>query len=504
MSFMDFIQVIGLFLGLGAALDFAVRKKAKRLFIDWVSRVSMPRSGYSYQGSILMDRLFGPTLFGKRAVISYVSLCIASIAISYGIAIATSPSELFAKDIAIFAGSPTPLELTILAICIGFAILGDIASYAQTRLFIRAVDQYKNGVVSVGLGIADIITSLSLFFISFSFARIIIYVLVINFSSVPLLNSSDTFLPGQIQSIMGDKTLFGEINPSLMSPASTLALRVSVSTSEEELASLAQFYRLNEASRLTQRDLLDSATYSASLDCPKDLRALVAAQANTTSLLTSIAEELNESQFSKIDLTRVDEAGERFVTEVAMSGDECSQKVLTISRTMPISSIVVIAGFGNSYLAAAERTMFDAYQVVAFKLAPYVYFDPFADVSDFMFSLQTQVEQTFLGASAPDYDRVEVLSHFTSNPPAAVGRAHVPFSPMVASSLSSSMIFFVYISAVGLSILRRTLIERLKTVAPRFDFDNAAFTTFALALVVVLTLIQVVGILAEAFWSGIF
>ncbi|MFM0226135.1 hypothetical protein [Paraburkholderia dipogonis] len=505
MSAIDLCGVLGLLLAIAAALDFSVKEQVKNAISAWVVRAAARNSGFGYAGTSFLDRIFGKKLFSVRAMSIYVVLSLVSIALSYLFAVMSTADE-GQSMIAVFPRGFTWFDGGIFLLFICFAALGDIASYAQTRLFVRAVDQHKHVVVSAGLIVADIVTSLSLFFFSFSIAKTIAYMLVIQLTPTGDLTTRTTYAAPALGAALPPPPAKWDTS----TPNFQYAFSIAQAKSQKDLSDLANVTKTNELSTLKNKKLAKFVSYNAKLGhldysiAPLDYYS---AWNSTNQLLDAIAKEVaNNDQEKHAAL----EKQKHFMLDMAagtVAGPEGEKKqlsTLTVERRMSPSDVVALAGPTNSFVAAMERTMFDFYVVIGFKLSPYISFDPYDSLWMYVNTLRAESGVTLFGAGTPDPDRAKLFAIFPNQQYEEKRALHVPFSPMVASSLASSIFFFVYLLAVGLASVRKVVVGMAGRMAPSFDWDRAIFTTMALAISIVTGGTFLLDYIATGLWRLLF
>jgi len=496
MTWGELFGLAGTILGIAAALDFAVRKSVKKKISTKLKNTTRPGGSFDYRGSAALDRVFGTGLFSGKALFRYALISTTSIAASYGFALFTTFDPASLKQIDLFPKGATSLGALVLVTCVSFAVIGDFASYAITRLFIRTVDEYRNPVISAGLIAADVISSLALFFLSFSIARLLSYLLVLSSGQNTLL-ASDNFSPDILKagtSLLNNPSF--DINNKKSSL--TLTALLAAADSEQSRRKASEYFKQAEIPQSLSSGA-SSISYIAREGCLKDVTTWATASNTSIDLVLASADELNESRTSKIDVKKVKDSLSRF--SYSLDYQHCSSALITIERRLPASTLLSVSGPANSYLAALERTAFDAYSVTSYKLAPYVNFDPSASLPDYYTSLQSMMENTFLAMSLPDQDKVSLISTYTAKEQNGNELVNVPFSPMVASSLTSSLIFLVYLLSGLVVSLRNKLLAASSRQLTRFDLDTAVFTTVALTISAILLFLKFSATLTSLAWQ---
>lgn len=472
-------------IGLAALLDVAVRPAAKRKFSAWLGGLASRSQAVGYGGSAFLDRLFGPTILSKRAIPRYVLFSLASISASYLFAVLTSPPDVM-QGIWISTGSISFLDWAILITCFGFAVLGDIISYSQTRLFVRAIDRARNGIISIGLVAADIIISLSIFFFMFSFARLVCVLAVLSVQPTQILTHTDHWAPD----LMKDALLLMEVDTARSDqPATRLAIAIANADTPGQERRAALTTRELVSQQFGSPRTFDQVTFDADFGCPTgDNHTLDAARAssNTEELFRQMVAEQAAYRTIRANVTEISDAMHLAAFVRPEPGAECGVKVLTVTGSIESASLIALAGPVNSWWAAFERTLFDAYQVVGFKLSPYVGFDPYLSAPDYAASLTQQVQISFLGAFPVDVDRARLVTFFDDPVRRPQGQINVPFTPMVASALTASFFLTVYMLAVSLASARSVSIGVIKRILPAFQTEQAVFTILTLAVIGIL------------------
>jgi hypothetical protein len=508
MSLLDLFSVVGTVVTICAGLDFAVKEQLKLSLSNWVARASEKQSGFGYRGSTFLDRIFGKRLFSIRAIISYAGCSLASMLVSYGIALWTSPPEMW-KAISVFPNKVTPIDIFFLLLAIVLAVAGDIASYAQTRVFVRAVDQYKNPVVMTGLILADIVTSFSLFFLAFTIARAILYICVIQLSPTLNLEKHTQYITEIPRDLFSNNPNYGNDARNKANLALAHAVASVKPGDSDSLADLVAAARAEDITMEKSANFSRYVQYSAKVDTvslKSNIWYYLVAWNNTELVLNQLKRDIGQGTVPLLDKSKPRLNAEATVLAKAGSKSDLSADVAsaTVMRTLPLSSVIAIAGPFNVFSAAFERTLRDSYQVMGYKLSPYVSFDPYAGLSDFIGIVQIESNASFLGRPQSNPERYEVLKYFNDPLHALPSRLQIPFSPMVASCLTSTMFFFVYLVFVVLAEIREALMTLVRKVAPAFDWDKAIFTSLGIAFSLAVCALYLVDNLFGEVWTVLF
>lgn len=488
LSFSDTLAIIGA-LGLGALLDAAIRAPHKKRVSAWLARMASRAGKISYGGSAFLDRIFGRSILSWRAVPRYALISLASISMSYGFAVLSSAPDVM-DAIWIFKDAITPLDLVLLGVCFGAAIVGDIFSYAQTRLFVRAIDRSRSVVISVGLVAADLIVSLSIFFATFSVARLICTLLVLQIPPIQTLHHTESYAPALLAAALAEAQVeVGSDKESI----SAFAVAIANGRTPIQLAAVADWHRRGVAGQMTDPRSLRHVNFTAERRCvgsTTDGRLeSAAAVALTQELFTAVMAEQAQRRPLTADVERIRLGmGEAYYARVGKeigrpTPSACLVEVTSIEATTTAAAFISAAGPFNALWAAVERTLFDAYNVVGFKLAPYIGFDPYASTPLYFESLKLELQNTLLGAFPVDADRAMLTSYFSEPVKAPRGQVNVPFTPMVASALTTSAFLIIYLLGLSLAAIRSSGASLIQRLLPAFDLERAVFTSISIALV---------------------
>lgn len=505
MNLSDTLAVLGA-VGLAALLDVAVKPAQKKIVSDWLTHATSRVGKVRYGGSSFLDRVFGRAVFLWRSIPRYAIISLISVSLSYFFAILSSPPRVI-PAIKLFEGSLSALDVIIIVVCFSATIAGDIVSYAQTRMFVMAIDKSKNSVISAGLVAADVIISLSIFFVMFSIARLICVLLVLNYASTQTLSQTDLFAPAILKSALAKAGV--EVGNSDES-VTAFAIAIANGRSREELARVSDQARRDLARQFSRPAVLGDVTFKAVRDCPSGKGAI--SQANeaadqSIALFRAVMAEQARRRPISVDVARIErEMTFEFyqaVGQTRQTSVPCLMEVTSIRASEPAAAFIASAGPLNAWAAAFERTLFDAYSVVGFKLAPYVGMDPYKPAPEYAYSLKIQVQNSFLGAFPIDQDRASLVNYFNDTIVAPEGQVNVPFTPMVASSLATSAFLVLYLLTVIVASMRVKIMEIFNKVLPNFDTEKAVFTTISVAAISMLLATSIVGWILVILWRAI-
>jgi len=181
MTFFEVLTIIGVLLALGTAVDFLVKDELRGRLSTAIRAFEQKSAPVGYSLAARLDNWLG-SLFSLKSVGFYVAMSLLSLTISYWFAYITTEEDL----VSIFFGSPSATSVFIFLIALVGCLVGDVFSYAQSRFFLRNIDERKSATVSAGFAISDVILSLSIFIGIFTLTRFIAYMVALSTSTVSI------------------------------------------------------------------------------------------------------------------------------------------------------------------------------------------------------------------------------------------------------------------------------------------------------------------------------
>lgn len=492
------LNILGLFLAIAAALDFAVKAsyKAKVAAIFTVHAQSL--APVQHGGYRAIQRIFGPRFFSTRAIVLSVLISLISLAVSYLYAILTSDWDL----VWIFERGASASAIVLFIVFLMGSVAGDVISYAQTRLFLRTIDQYRTGVITLGLAFADAVISLSLFILIFSFTRMAAYLVIIGGMSGAQLTSTQAInidqLRDRLPAIVDEGLVRG-------SEVEWLMFLASAKSAEDE-SLIDETLRAYNERVVGPFGNSGEFEFSAQIECAP-LEALSLMTRDSTEMLAkSIA---GSRGFGQIDPEYANIYKDVLAHMVAWEPDvgtrsECSSRVLIINRKMSPDRLLSIAGPLNAWWASFQMTFEGAYNSIAYKFGPYVSINPYGDIGEYYQSIIFQSGYSFFDLTQADPTIPYLLSEFTYKVPDDAETLKVPYSPMLGSALAISVLFWLYVAVIYLS-RGFTLLARIGAkLYERFDVARAPFTSLVLVLAAGVGALQALAWSANALWRSVF
>jgi hypothetical protein len=484
---MTLVEIIGIIFPIAAAFDLLTRPTAKIRVANYILKYPLTSKPMSFTASDFLDRYFGPSLISQKAIMRSVYLSASSVSLSYFIAFTTSDFD----TIYIFDGVD---RYTILLFLIFFSamIIGDCLSFCQTRIFVRAMDSVKSDTVSIGLTIGDGFISIFIFVITFSVARMISYVLVVSM----IMPSS-----GMQGSAVIDLDEFRHFMKDFSAESNWKSPSI---TWLNQLAKLDK----NQAKFVGQHILSEHQQGNAyktnelfvetKVSCSKSEQSY---KNNAQDGYNFIAGELARyAHLTPINVQNLDS----YVTYKFKSYDEqkrsCGRLLLSIDQRIKYSFFLRNAGFVNVIWASFERTFFDLYTSISFKFGGYADVDPIKNIGEFVGSLISESSWTLLGIN----NEVNNIGLFTGNQyPLIPDRSsiRIPFSPMLSSALSTTLLLFFYLTAIYISRIVFRLTGLINTFVNMMSLESAPFSFIGLALVSLWGTLIIVGNLINFCWK---
>ncbi|WP_326913269.1 hypothetical protein [Sphingopyxis chilensis] len=497
---LDILGVIGLIIAVAAALDFALKPSVKANIGAAISPSIKDMSNNAYKGSEKLDKIFGKNLLSKRSISVSIILSVASLVFSYVYAYVTSDFLM----ISIFDKSPNLNTIALFLLFLVGCLIGDIISYAQTRVFLRTLDNNKGWTVSTGLAISDSIISLSIFVFIFSLTRLIAYLSIISLTPMVNLERNEYIDTAQLKylteysvaSNLSSKTDLGW--PILLSNATA--------QKDEKLANAALNDYTNQFLDLMPEGVeVESKVTFICGDDPKNFEAFFRAPPQTVALLArEISTRRGIPQYGEYHQEIVDTLNKKSSQWTPPKRDVCSKPILKISQKISSGSLLKISGIFNAFYASFERTLYNFYENFGFKLASYSVVEPMNDISLFYDSIIMQTLYGFLGFTQGDSNANYLLSGFSAKPQPDLDRLTVPFSPMLASSLGVSIFFWLYLVWLAICQTAGPVSRQMVKLSERFDVRRAPLSTVGIALTAGLLVFTAARYAVGWIWNAVF
>lgn len=167
------LSVVTSLIGLGWALDSNLSDRWKRRTDVWTRRQLHRLRRGQFGGQRFFDRIFGPKIISWRAFAVTAMISSSSWIFFFFIAYITS-DQLIRDQINPIQGKISQFEILLITVYVVAIIFSDFLSYAQTRIFVSALDSIRNIPVGLILYCADAILSIGIFLFGYAFARSIV------------------------------------------------------------------------------------------------------------------------------------------------------------------------------------------------------------------------------------------------------------------------------------------------------------------------------------------
>jgi hypothetical protein len=495
-KFLDLLAVIGLILALAAALDFLAKQHVKLRFAQFINSSSGPYSQINYGITPILDKIFGKRLASPRAIWVSIGVSLSSLALTYWFAYITSDTSVTY----IFPYYVSSRSVGIFILFLAGCVVGDFFSFAQTRVFLRAVDGLQKGVISVGLALADAVISLAIFVGIFSVTRLLAYLIIIGTTPQGVIQQEKNINTAALRYAINEIRKDGIARPSEVGWSSYLS---NIKSPED--VSIA-----DEVARRYTNDLVkmdrskDIVSVSVTFACVTNIYKAIADGADVSTLISREIAASRGLEEGGLEYDHVLKDVSRRVKSWTPSDQGCIAPTLTIKQNLTPAGLLSVSGIANAFFASFERTLFDFYTNLGFKLAPYAYVDPNNDIGAFYASLIQQTQYGLLGTVPSNRNIQYALSEFAYKSPKNIETLRIPFSPMLASCLTISIVFMVYVAIVYLSRATYLLQSTLLVVKDKFNIETAPFTFVALGMTIIsMTMFFVSNIVSYA-WSLFF
>lgn len=493
------LEIIGIFLALAAALDFALNKKSKIQIANRIERMAVSAPPTDHPGYSYIQRFFGAKLFSRRAILISTLMSLISLVISYLYAVITSDFSL----VSIFEHNPSWLSLSFFVLFLMGSLVGDVFSYAQTRVFLKTIDHYRTGVVTIGLALADAVISLALFIFIFSFTRLIAYMAIVAGVSGGQLSSTQAINLDLLRDKLPELVSSGYVSNQEIQWLSFLA------TAKEDDSSI-----IDNSLRIYTEEVVGPLGPSGEFS----LKAEVLCAPEEAEIITfsDTVEMVSKSAAGARGFGQLDREYENLTRDITKAfaswkvdeqkaeDPNCALRILKIDRLMSPGKLLDIAGPTNTWWATFQMTFQDAYSSIAYKFGPYVSIDPFNDLDRFYESIIFQSGYSFLDLTDADPTIPYLLSEFKYGEPEKIEYMRVPYSPMLASALTVSILFWLYILTVFISRGVGNLSSLYRRVSKSFDVRVAPMTSVALVISVSFIGFESVSLVLRLLWRFIF
>jgi hypothetical protein len=432
----------------------------------------------------------------SKAIWRSVFISLLSLVISYAFAYFTSEISV----VSIFILSPSWRSVALFALFVCGCVVGDFFSFAQTRVFLRAVDGMRQGIVSIGLALADAVISLAIFVGFFSITRLIAYLVIMGTTPQGTIRQELSINTDALRATIASLQKDGFATPSELEWPIVLA-----NVHSEKEAS-----KVDEIARQYTNELVQgvSAKQFVSVDvkfkCENNIYTAVMQLDNVVSLITKEISSRRGVEISGSAYDNIRRDVEARVKAWRPNNAKCVAPTVYIKGSLTPAGLLSVAGGFNALSASFERTLYDFYTNVGFKLAPYASVDPEADIGEFYDSLIQQTRFGFLGLTYGNPNIDYALSEFAYKSDHATERLQIPFSPMLASCLTVSLLFGIYIVLIYASRVLTGLKKTALSFQANVNVDTAPFTYLGIGFTVMSVIIYTISRLSSYIWSWLF
>lgn len=505
------MTVLGYVLAICISLDAVLKTGTKERVAAYAMSIQGPKSS----AVELSNRLFGLTLISVRSIIASAVLTIVFTAIM-GISILNMGvyRNLFEE-----ISTAGWYGLIILGIAITSTLVADFFSYAKARLLVRAMAEYRSTTITAVVLAADILASLITFSLIFAFGRVAMYVILAMSTPEPIVMSSriaPTVIAAAADALHIDtKSLAADdtdgradetteeaaidwrtfANPAVLdaarqfgtkeqSSAETIALKWGVA--DEKWPFIVTDHKVQCYTDVLSDNAKTYQTYDA--------------YANSTMYLLGLSARIKMVSLEKNDVSTndIDSAVRNAFDEQYKNGPpECRVKLVQVNGTLDIRKMLSKLDFVDLYLPALSITLAQVFDAIPSKFSVYTSPDLSAELPAFFGGIWRTH-----GLGRTTYDKAAVrLASRLEDIDVKDGRAFLPFSTLIASSLGASILLWSVVLFDGVT----RIASRLRTVVNEFiDYPavkNAIFTFLGLTVVLLGTALYGLAWLVNIAWQ---
>lgn len=508
----DAIAYTSFLLAICAALDFVLPDAFKTKVHQKTAQLLSPRTGLSTAFSLSIS-IFGDRIFSKRSVLSSAILSIIFTIIMAGIASLFNPS-IFSEYITSLAGAGKE-GYAYLLLAITATLVADFFSYAKARLLVRAMAAYRDPAVTAVVLIADILASIVVFSIFFSCGRLIIYmILALTLSEPPYSNLriAPTIIAAAAEQFKIDPSKLpqptsSDENASAATQADPRVLSAAILFRDDEIkaaAQIAQFWG-------DQKSISEPWAFirrSHKIECyESNLRNSIIAYENFDAYSNALIylytiDGLNISNGGNRYFGSAQELQKYVVNEIDAQYQkgvpECRIKLVAIRDEFDMRLLLADLSPIDLYLPSLAITLSQSFDAIPNKFALYLIPDLSEELPAYLSSAWTTAAYDFTG-----YDRSSALMAQTlADVTFPEGRAPIPFTTMLSSSLGASILLWGIMFAEQISRFADFLRRQAAAAINSGKVESAILTSWALAVTTMwVAFVLAAWLLQLAWWA---
>lgn len=516
MTISNLFEWVGLLIAVGAAVDtlwpfiFDGRSRYSRSRITRVLQKMFPPIASSGVSSKLFDHLYGNRLLSIRAVTTSILVTIVSIASTFLIAYLPNPAVL--ADLIDGNGIYNSIVVSSYLMLAISVFVADYLSSVQTRIFVRSLERNRSATVTSVMIVSDFVVSLVIFIVIFSTSRAAIYV-VMTTSGSAISTYSFGFSPELIVGVANKLALPEDISVRLAAVPQTADEAVSLSVVRvildegEALGMLAnlQGYLSAEYPRMPLQgqegittEVEVNSCISSEVELPTSLDNYSIIASSHAYLASALARLYsNEEIASILDENKLQAAFEQEAGLRWIQNPGCPFGVIRVKKTMEFTAMLSESSLGDIYLSALAATLDDASKVVPSKFGQFQLLELGREIDAFAFDA-VAVFSYGRNGRAPNVFTAGIKGEWRT---AERSRLEVPFSILLASSLSASILLWIHLILGRIISLAVWIRARVSVVVNRPKVESIVFTFIATAIASVMCVAYILGGAAQVAWG---
>lgn len=497
-------------LAIAVALDQIAKKDAKLAFRDMLIDIKDNVQPARLLEN-LIDHTFGKRLLSLRSFIISVIFSTLSVGLMIVCVFLINGVSAYAVISAGFYWS-SGLAATLLTICFMIVAMGDYVSLCQTRLFMRTVNLLRNKYATIVMVIADVATSVIIFIIFMSVARLVCYVTIANAIRNNPPSIERQVYPDSIIAIYDEVLSHSKRSVNDNRNAETVINLIRFGRSDKRsLNQLSTFLRQKE---LGTEGFGSSIVYQLTWGCSKFKtiqnippyefsNSIVSSHSTAVYALMDSVEKFPK----EYDQNRIGQIGALAAASAFRADKKCPLQTIDWKVSIYPHNLLKEVSLTDAFLSSLSLTMNETLRSVAIKFSGYDAITPESDFGTFLSNAVLSRSLTFLGAGDPSQTHI-VITDFLSN---LNGRTliqgfdlRIPITTLSASSMMPSIIFALFIILRWSAFVWDGIASITGTVYKRYIQEKFIFTYTSVVIFFAGVATIISGIVLDKMWTLIF
>lgn len=503
------LGLCALLITIGGVSDAIFKPSTKRYLAGRLLTFHQPHDQLML--SRIADRLLGDRLISWKSFRRSVAFSLTAVAVALLLAYWQDP--VFFAPIAEKVLTP---DTGIAALCVGtclvFTAFADFLSIAQTRLFAKTIEKFSDWRITATMVAADVMMSLTLFLLLFSFARTLAYVFILLSAPSESITSRSLYSPRVLQVIATRAGIADDVmaltpaeygsDPRLKHLRGILAADLSRPGSELVVVSLL---REEELRGVARKDLF---SYYAQWQC------LNPSPSAAESLGDSLKVFSNTQKIFENGLTALVSARPKLrlqaspgqwaqasFAEVAKEQVSCPMPTIAVFKTFRPREALSAIGPLNAYMSALAGSTYGIFISLPNKFSGYEMINLNSEIGLFLANGARARSMPFFGMGKPNSGFQGTSEYFSALEIKTDGETAIPFTTFSLSSIFASLILFMSLivgwsSRMGLRIILLTSVnvDQRKLSKLVFTFCGCAVSVLLVACAVGYWLLELLWI----------